>query len=191
MRALFALSALCACGGGGSGPGSVMGSIKGEPLKIVDAISWSFMYTDTTSGVTSTQAQVFLSTTPDLCADFENNTFTKDVKLLSVGLADVANQMVSAPKAPAKYSVVQPNTQSLPPKTALVTEIGLDDACMPATNATATTGTVTLKTVSENVFSGSFDIKLDSGDHITGNFSPDACPSIQNYLDSTTTPTCT
>jgi hypothetical protein len=183
------MAALCACGGGGSGPGSVTGTIQGDHFKIVDAISWPFMYTDSSTGATSTQAQVFLSTTPDLCGAFEANTFDHSVEMLSFGIADTG-QTVSAPTAPGKYTVVS-NPMSLPPKSAFVSAIVLDMTCMPTTAATATSGTVTITGVKPNVFAGSFDVKLDSGEHITGNFSPDACSAIQTFLDSTTTPTCT
>ena len=39
-------------------------------------------------------------------------------------------------------------------------------------------GTVTLDSVSGDVFSGTFDIVLDSGDHVTGAFHPSACPGL-------------
>lgn len=59
-----------------------------------------------------------------------------------------------------------------------------------ASNATATTGTVTLNRVSGDVFSGSFDVVLDGGDHITGGFDPQDCAALQTALASTATPTC-
>ncbi|MBL0220091.1 MAG: hypothetical protein IPQ07_40265 [Myxococcales bacterium] len=52
--------------------------------------------------------------------------------------------------------------------------------CQPinATKAGATSGTVTLTTVKGNVFAGTYDVLLNSGDHVTGVFEPGACPAL-------------
>lgn len=67
-----------------------------------------------------------------------------------------------------------------------------DATCQDITaqGASGTSGTVTLSSVSGNRFSGSFDLVLDSGDHVTGSFDPQECPALAKLVNSTTTPSC-
>src|SRR5262249_16777398 len=61
---------------------------------------------------------------------------------------------------------------------------------LPTSEATATSGTITLTATSGNVFDGTYDVVLDSGDSVTGKFSPVGCSGLQTRLDATTPPTC-
>jgi hypothetical protein len=57
-------------------------------------------------------------------------------------------------------------------------------------SATAVSGTVMLIAVGGGVYAGTFDVTLDSGDHITGSFNPTMCDQLQADLDSSITPPC-
>jgi hypothetical protein len=47
---------------------------------------------------------------------------------------------------------------------------------------------VTLGEIDGNVFSGSYDVVLDSQEHVTGSFEPHACAAL--HMPATTTSTC-
>ena len=188
------LVSVCACGGGGSSaPGTVTGTIHGQPFAVKDAISASVTFTDTTTGTTSSQAAIFLTSTANACADFTNNIQRKSEKAFVVGVATITGSTVAAPTATGAYTVFNPNGGGAPPAmAALVNAVATDATCMSdtANSATGTSGTVTLTTINNGVFDGKFDITLDSGDHVTGSFSPEGCPALQQALNSTMTPTC-
>jgi hypothetical protein len=196
----FAFAAVAACGGGGgtSSPGSVTGAIKGQQFKILDAVSSPVTLTDPQTGMMSTQAQVILTTTADYCADLTMGVQQKDMKLIALALADITSDTMGkpttivTPTAPGRYLIVPPNPTSLPAKAGLWNASVTDDACLEVTanGARATGGTITLKSIKSGVFSGSFDVTLDSGDHISGGFSPEECPSIQAAIDATSAPPC-
>jgi hypothetical protein len=41
-------------------------------------------------------------------------------------------------------------------------------------------GSVMVTAVAGDVFAGSFDVTLDTGEHLTGTFNPTACPSLNS-----------
>jgi hypothetical protein len=63
--------------------------------------------------------------------------------------------------------------------------------CQPPTADTdqsdATNGTVTIKTVSDTLVEGSFDVRFANGDHVTGTFSSDVCDVSNAAGDDTGT----
>ena len=187
------LVSVCACGGGGSSsPGSVTGTIHGQKFAIVDAVSASVTFTDAQTGTTSSQAAIILTSTPNACQDLAGNIERMNEQLFVLGVATITGTTVAAPTATGAYTVFDTNSGTAPPPmAALVNAIATDTTCMSTANsANGTSGTVTLTTINGNTFDGKFDVTLDSGDHITGSFSPEACPGLQQALNSTATPTC-
>ena len=187
------LVSVCACGGGGgSSPGSVTGTIHGQKFAVADAISASVTFSDGMGG-SSSQAAIFLTSTPNACADFTNNIQRKSEQAFVIGVATISGTTVASPTATGAYTVFDVNSGNPPPAmAALVNAVATDATCMSdtANSANGTSGTVTLTTINGNTFDGKFDITMDSGDHVTGSFSPEACPALQQALNSTTTPTC-
>ena len=187
-RILCMASILSACGGGS--PGSVTGVIHGTSFSISDAIS----ATITNPGQTGPEqsAVILMSTTSNLCADLQATPVSHpNEKLIGIILIDVNGTTFNTPTAPGTYTIFQ-GSGTPPAKAASFGASVLDATCkdVPTSDATATTGTVTLSAVSGNVFSGSFDVTLDSGDHVTGSFDPEECPGLQAATGSTTTPSC-
>ncbi|HEU4614062.1 MAG TPA: hypothetical protein VFS15_18335, partial [Kofleriaceae bacterium] len=79
-----------------------------------------------------------------------------------------------------------------PAKAASLTVGVLDDACqvIDDTSASGQSGTVTLTSVNAGVYAGSYDVVLNTGDHISGTFQPAACPQLANALANPDEHTC-
>ena len=182
--------AVTACGGGDS-PGSVSGSVHGSGIAIGDVVSASVAGKGTTLG--QHFAFIEMSTTGNLCADATDPvTEHPDQEAVLIEMFDVNGTTFNTPTVPGTYAIYQ-GTGAAPPKSALLSVKEVDVNCkdIATSAAKATTGTITLTGVSGNVFSGTFDVALDSGDHLTGSFSPEECPALQTIIDSTAaTPTC-
>lgn len=171
---------LVACDGGGSG-GSVDGNIHGSAFSIQDAVSASVAF-DTVHG-----AVIAMSSTSGLCKDIAANAVHPNQKVVVITLFDVNGTTLNTPTAPGSYTIFQDS--GTPPSKAASWFASVNDATcneIDASGATATTGTVTLSGISGNAFSGSYDVVLDSGDHVTGSFDPEACPDLQKAFDSPT-----
>jgi hypothetical protein len=181
-----------ACGGGGSsaaGGGALDGAVHGQSIMIEDAVSASITFM-----VGSTQAHVAgiaLSSTKDRCADAMSNTVHPNEKDVALLLGDVDGTTFNTPTAPGTYSIYQ-GYGTRPAKFASFAVSVFDATChvVTAQEALSTSGTVTLSSVSGNRFSGSFDLVLDSGDHVTGSFDPEECPVLATRVNSTTPPSC-
>lgn len=180
---------LAACGSGS--PGSVpaiTGTIHGDVYSIGDAISAPVTFI----GTTQHGAAILLSSAANACNDATSPpVFHPNQQKILIELFDAAGPTDTTPTAPGTYTIY-PGMGQPPERTAALAAAMYDTTChdIAASNANATTGTVTLSSVSGNVFSGSYDVGLDSGDHITGDFDPEDCPGLQTALTSTATPTC-
>lgn len=176
-------------GCGSDSPGNVSGTIHGASVGVSDAISAAVAIT----GQAGTQhlAAVIMTSTPNACGDAAANIEHPNMKFVDLSMFDVNGTTFNAPTAPGTYSIYQGT--GTPPAKAATFNVGVIDAtCMTvdAMSAKATTGTVTLTGVSGNAFSGSFDVALDSGDHVTGSFSPGECAALQTVINTMTAPTC-
>jgi hypothetical protein len=190
LASILSVVAFGACGSSSSSPGSVSGTIHGATFSIVDAVSVSASMTDPMTGATSTEAFVLMSTTPHLCMDLAANRQHPSEKVFSIQMADINGTTISTPTAPGTFTVFTGTTP--PPKAAIIGAVVTDATCMSitASGAAGASGTVTLASISGNTFDGKFDVNLDSGDHVTGSFSPEDCPALQTALTSTAMPTC-
>ncbi len=189
MRSFLLITFFCACGGGSS-PGSVGGTVHGVSLKVGDAISASAQL-NTTLGIEHA-AVIEMTSTGNTCAETQDPPIRHpDETAVVIELEDINGTTFNTPTVPGTYSIYQ-GTGTAPPKSASLQVKSVDSNCadIPTMEAKATTGTVTLASVSGNAFSGSFDVVLDSGDHITGSFEPEECPAIQTAINSTMTPVC-
>jgi hypothetical protein len=179
------IATACTGGGGGTvtGPGSFQPS---------DTISASVTMSDGNGG-TSSYAWIVLASTSGLCADAGASPpiDRKQQKFTTIALRDVAGATSTTPAAPGTYTIY-PNTGSEPPKSASLSTGQLDATCQPidASSASGESGTVTLTSLSGGVFAGSFDVTLNTGDHITGTFQPKACPQLQASLAAGNSHTC-
>jgi hypothetical protein len=170
-----------ACSGGGS-PGSISGTIHGQSFPVSDAIS----ATVTLQGGSSA-AEIILADMSGLCADLSADQQPKNIKGAGIVVANASATMLSAPTAPGTF-VVAATTGGTAIWNAFVDDANCQN--VTADSAMGTSGTVTITSINNNAISGHFDVVLDSGDHVTGSFSPEACPAIQTALNTTTPPAC-
>ena len=145
------------------------------------------------AGGSSGEALIVLSSTASACSDAGAMppVERKGSRAMTITLMDVTNGTTAAPTAPGTYTIY-PNTGSQPPKEALLDMIGLDGTCqqVDADAAQGQSGTVTLTLVAGGVFKGSYDVVLNTGDHVTGSFDPSACPALQSITAPTQSPAC-
>jgi hypothetical protein len=180
----LALSALCACGTS-TGTGTVVGTAKGQAFDVHDAISAQVRVSETSAN--AHVAMVLMGNASGLCDDVTNGTQTKSFVgvQLTMFVADITGVIV--PPSPGDFTIGAACGNA-----ASWATIVTDATCteLTASEAMATSGTVTLTKISGNVFDGTYDVTLDSGDHVTGKFSPVGCGGLQTRVDATTPPTC-
>lgn len=172
-------------GGGGGGGGS--GTFDAS-----DTISTTVTTSDG-GGDTSSNARIVLASTSNLCSDASASPpiDRKGQHFVTIELRDVNGATKTAPTAPGTYTIY-PDTGSEPPKSASLTVGVLDDTCQPIDEQSGSgqSGTVTLTSVSGGVYTGSYDVVLNTGGHITGTFQPTACPQLANVATSGDQHTC-
>jgi hypothetical protein len=190
MRTTTLLVFAFVIGCGGNDVGSVSGTVHGMSIPVSDAISASV--TTTVNGLTVHSALIVIASSANLCADAMTNTSHPNEKGVILSLSDITGTTFTTPTAPGSYAIYQ-SGGSPPMKAATLTVSVSDATCktVDASGAKATTGTVTLSAVSGNAFDGSFDVALDSGDHITGSFTPEECPTLQTLVTTATQGPCT
>ncbi|MBV8758105.1 MAG: hypothetical protein JO257_12540 [Deltaproteobacteria bacterium] len=173
----FALVVLAACGGNDAG--SVSGTVHGGTVSVSDSVSAAIMINTNQHG-----AAILMTSTGGTCKDLMNRVEHPGEKAVIITVADVNNLTLTTPTVPGTYSIYQGG--QAPPKAATL-QVAVDDLnCKRVDNmgAKATSGTVTIGEISGNLFSGKYDVVLDSTDHITGTFDPTECPAIQNAIDN-------
>jgi hypothetical protein len=153
-----------------TGTGSVTGTIHGQTFMIADAVS-----TVRAAGA-STYGAIMMSTVAGICDAARSNAIRASSKLIVISLANASGNRATAPTSAGTYEI----SSTMMGAFAGLIVVANDSACNPvvASSAEATSGSVTLVSVDGNVFSGNFDVVLDSGDHVTGTFEPGACPAI-------------
>lgn len=170
------LACVAACTSSADG---VSGSPPGGPVDTQATVSAVVMSSDTGDS----EARIVISSTASVCADAGATPAIDRMgsHFISIELKDVNGSTATAPAAGGTYTVYS-NSGSQPPKEALV-EIGaLDGTCQLVDNAQASgqSGTVVLTSASGGVFKGTYDVVLNTGDHISGSFDPVACPALQS-----------
>lgn len=157
-----------------------------------DAISATVSTSDG-GGDSTSVARITLASTSNLCGDAGASPAIdrKGQHFVAIELRDVDGAVKTAPTAPGVYTIY-PNTGSEPAKAASLTVGVLDDTCqvIDDTSASGQSGTVTLSSVNAGVYAGSYDVVLNTGDHISGTFQPSACPQLADALVSPDDHTC-
>ena len=148
---------------------------------------------DDGAGGTTSSAHIVIGSTQALCSDAGASPpiDREGEHLVVLDLRDVSGSTIAAPSAPGAYTIY-PDTGSEPPHSASRAVDTLDTACQPidSSAAAAQSGTVTLTTVANGAFSGSYDVTLNNGNHLTGNFAAQACGALQSAATSQTTHQC-
>lgn len=154
------------------GAGSVTGPIHGQSIVIADAAS-SLFHSHVDS---STSAFIMMSTAASLCSDVESNISRAGSTVVVLGVSNATVTPKVAPTGPGDYAI----STMAPGNDAVWAVFTRDSACQPiaGSRATATSGSVALTMVNGNVYQGTYDVVLDSGEHVTGAFEPAACPAL-------------
>jgi hypothetical protein len=182
-----AAAALLSCGGGSSGPtpgsATFQGTVRGNPVTMADATSAEIQPSSSArNGV------VVVSSASAICASLGTGKEPKSSQHLIVAVAEFNGTTVTAPTGPGVFPIVFGPTST---RGAIATFVSTDATCQdPAApnGAAATGGTITLTAVGAT-YSGSFDLTLDTTDHITGTFTAPGCNGLAAVLQSGNT-TC-
>ncbi len=199
---VVAVSAALACNSGGVG-GSAVGSatingnINGHAFQAADAIAANVMVPIQGTTTTASSGLVAIASNSGLCADVNANKEPKSTQYLLLAFTDVnpATGQTSTPTAPGVYVVSSGSTP--PPRWAIAFYYQTDASCLAVAGAseTAVSGTITLSSVNNGSYSGSFDLTMGSGasaaaDHVTGSFNAPNCPAVAVFLSQNRTSTC-
>jgi len=165
----------------GSSPFTVTGTIGGNSLKAGDALSalGAVAY----DSIPYNAAAVVLSNSSGLCASASSGKEPKSSQFWTLALNDHTG--TSPPSVLGTYTV-WPLTGPQP-ATFVVVQYTLTDAnCLPVQSDRATSGTVTITSISNGDVSGNFDLTFDTGDHVTGSFSAKNCYALLALLGNST-----
>jgi hypothetical protein len=180
MRTLGLVMIFAAAGCTSSADGSIAGQPPGGGFEITDMISATVTMSDGT-GDSSSTARIVMSSTASLCSDAGASPAIdrKGEHYVTIGLSDVSGGIRTAPTAPGTYTIY-PNTGSEPAKSASFEVGAFDNTCQLVDEdaGSGQSGTVTLTSVTGGVYAGSYDVMLNTGDHVTGSFAPTACPQL-------------
>jgi hypothetical protein len=168
---LLLILAAVGCGGGDDG---TTGPLPGGDFTVADTIS-AVVTQDEDSA-----ARIVMSSTSNLCSDMRASTpiDRENQRLIVIELVDVNGAATTAPTAAGTYTIY-PNTGSRPAKSASFVATSLDDACSADQDASGQSGSVVLTTAAAGKFAGTYDVVLNTGDHVTGSFDPTACAELQ------------
>ena len=183
--ALIAITTAAACGGGTH----VDGSLGGHSFVAAEAVST--VWTQKANGIQTNSAAILISTQARVCDVISGGHSPRGSQSLLFSLTDVDGKTgaATAPSGSGVYTVVGKSGQPQA-HTAGVAWVSLDQMCGKAAQADGVGGTVTLSTASPSGYTGSFDLTLDSGDHVSGHFDSTSCGALAGELDDMTEPPC-
>jgi len=166
--AALMISAGCASDPASEPGGTISGPIKGKPFVVADAFALARDHS----------SEIVLSSSPDQCVPAAQQVqHPGETALLLLLSDDDSTGHPIVPPPPGTYTI---NTGS--PTLATVEGNILDANCLnnADNDALASTGTVVLSGVKNGIFEGTFDVLMDSGDHITGSFVAPTCTETPN-----------
>jgi len=187
----FVVAVLFGCSGKNSNDGSQTGSatltgtIKSEPFAPSDAISVNVAL----STPPGNGGAVTITSQAGLCGRISGGQDSKSVQYLILVMGDfnATTGMSAAPTAAGTYTIYSPGSTSRPPRFAGAVYSRTDANCnvVITSNATATSGTVTITSVNGDIYSGNFDLILNFQDHITGTFTTGHCAALAGVFNLT------
>jgi len=155
------------------GTGSVTGVVDGRAFAVMDSVSATV---DSRGATPGTYAELFLTSTPGFCDDVEHRINRANSSVFAAQIVKASPNRAEAPTGPGTYTIATSSSASGPVATGGF--LDYDAACAPTPRARATGGTVTVTSVVGDIYAGSFDLSLDTGEHVTGTFSPGGCPAL-------------
>jgi len=157
------LAALPACssssGGGGNGTASVTGTIQGATVPAGDAVGLDSV----ASGSSEAAVGAIITNVASACSVLQDHGNPPGATALVVAVSAMGGSV-----ATGTYSIV---SQGFGATASYTTE---DTTCNTSFSENASSGSVTLTTVSGSTVAGTFDVTFGS-DHLTGSFSAPIC----------------
>ena len=138
-----------------SGSATVSGAVPGGSVVVRDVVG--LFGTETINGVQSSYAGILISDTAGMCAAAQQNGV--DSIIASNDILEIGTKSSVIPFAPGTYSLGS---------------TGLAEY-FHSGNGNAGDGTITFSDVSAATVTGTFDVTLAGGYHVTGNFSGPVC----------------
>ena len=166
---------------GCAGDDGTTGPLPGGGFTAADSIS-AVVTTDEDS-----VARIVIANTSNLCTDARATppVDRQGQKFIVIDLVDVNGANTTAPTAAGTYTIY-PNTGSRPAKSASFISGAFDAECMldDVADASGQSGSVVLTSAAAGKFAGTYDVVLNTGDHVTGSFDPTACTELQTAASS-------
>jgi hypothetical protein len=175
IRNAFGVAAaalLAGCAGNGNSA-----TIGGQMVPSGDSISSA--YTTTLNGTPQSEGVILLSSSTGMCSALSAGQQRPAAQLMLIALQDVDAGAASPPQGPGHYVIGATSS-----RTASLSYLVTDGNCQAAAQSNAVSGTVDLTSVSAGVYSGSFQATLDSGQAVSGSFSPTNCGELGVMLES-------
>jgi len=182
-------SLMSACGSSapGEGAASVAGTIRGQSFSATTAATFESGPTQIgdANGPTINGAFVYIADVGSVCSDAANVVNHPNSAYFGFLLADgLSDGGTAPPSAPAVYDASGASAAH----GVLGTYVSFNASCEDVSEATgASTGTVTLTTVSNTEFAGTFDLMFTASDittpaHVTGSFTAPRCSASPDGL---------
>jgi hypothetical protein len=164
-----AVFAVAACSGstnstgGGSGTGSVSGTIGGQAVSTTNVVA--VVGSETTNGATVQLDSIVLTSVSDACSFLQNPTHripSSSTLVLAAGA--IAPSVPTGTFGIGTYGYASYDADSA--------------TCVLTTSETATSGSIVLTSVSSDQIEGTFDVTMPNGDHLSGSFDAPVCSGV-------------
>src|SRR5215472_6457143 len=167
----------------GSSPFTVSGTIGGNSLKAGDAVS--AIGNASVNGATLTGAVVVLSNSAGLCSSAAAGKEPKSSQFMTFVMGEMFYALTTGYTPPAVSYTIWPGTGAPTTNWAFAKYAQTDANCNQVQFTVATSGTVTVTSMSNGDVSGNFDITF-GGDRVTGSFSAKNCDTLIAVLENST-----
>lgn len=189
------LSATLACSGGVgplTGTATVNGMLNGHAFQAADAIA-AYVVVPVGTTPAAGSGSVTIASNIGLCQDANASIEPKSTQYLLLAFTEInpTSGQTSPPTAPGSYVVSGTGTQM-----AIASYTQTDASCheIPGAAETAVSGTITVSSLNNGSYSGTFDLTLVGGasapDHVTGSFTAPNCPAGAVFFNRNRTTTC-
>ena len=182
---VLALALLCACGGGSGPKITDNGTIRGRAFTAADSAATVLAFS-----ASDVELSVIITDTPAFCDELTQNKTPKNVAALVIGAAnfDSKTGVLSPPTAPGTHTIATSANASTNAKLASLSYVHDDATCqaIQAEGATGVSGSITFTSIANGVYTGTYDVVLDSNDRVKGSFTSQTCAA----LGGSATPTC-
>lgn len=187
------IAVIClACGGGKSGT-SISGTVGGQSINVKDQIAGGLTRTCSTSpGTIAAEFLVAFADVANVCATAQTNSGKANATILTLGIFRFGSN--PPPIQPGTYTISDTTTRDSAGNFlgagALFAKY--DATCKQSFATAATSGTITISSISSSSATGSFDATFSTG-RVSGTFDSPICgfpANVDVCASSTTPPAC-